>query len=108
MKKENKKNIHIGELVEKAFNKSELTKSQFAERIGVQNQNVNRMFKNEDWSVIKLIEAGEALGTDFSFLFGKKKVEKSKMILQIEIEDDKFNDVLKSIENKELYDILKK
>lgn len=102
--------IHIGKIVSKALSRSKLTKSEFAREIDVYSQNINRMLESEDWSAIKLIKAGEVLGVDFSFLFGKqhKKAEKSKMILQIEIEEDKFNDVLKNIENKDLYNILKK
>ena len=102
--------IHIGKVVEEAFNKSTMTKTALAEAIGVHNQNLNREFKKQDWSVIKLISAGRALGYDFSPLFsiGKKEVQQPKVILQIEVKEENINDVLKIIENKSLYNILKK
>ena len=104
--------IHIGKIVETAFNQSNMTKASFARALEVLPQNLNRELENEDWSVIKLIRAGQALKYDFSPLFkidGElKEPQKSKVLLQIEIEDNKINDVLKVIENKQLYNILKR
>lgn len=106
------KKIHIGELVESAFNKSNLIKSEFAEAIGVHAQNLNKLFKNEDWSVIKLIRAGRSLNYDFSPLFMleeiSREIQKPKVLLQIEVEEEKVNEVLKIIQDKDLYNILKR
>jgi hypothetical protein len=104
------KNIHIGKLVESAFNQSEISKSQLSKAIGIYKQNLKREFENSDWSVIKLINAGKILNHDFSYLFtleSEKESQKTKVILQIEVEDEKINDVLKVIANKNLYKILK-
>lgn len=102
--------LHIGNLVETAFNQSGKTKTEFANAIGVANQNINREFSKEDWSVIKLIRAGRFLNYDFSGLFeiNAKAKDKPKVLLQIEIEDDKVKDVLKVINNSTLYDIIEK
>ncbi|MFA6779488.1 MAG: hypothetical protein WCU80_06900 [Paludibacteraceae bacterium] len=104
------KDFHIGKIVETAFIQSGLTKTEFAKAIGIHNQNLNREFEKQDWSVLKLIDAGKALHFDFSYLFAeiKKKEQKTEVVLQIKIEDSKVNEVLKVIENKELYSILKK
>ena len=103
-----KKNFHIGSLVENAFRQSGKTKTELANAIGIANQNLNREFKNEDWSVIKLIKAGEFLNYDFSPLFSiAEKTNKPKVLLQIEIEEEKVNDVLKVINNNELYNLIK-
>ena len=56
-----KEKFHIGSIVQSAFNQSNLTKSDFARKIGINSQNLNRHFENEDWSVIKLIKAGKTL-----------------------------------------------
>ena len=102
--------IHIGSLVEKAFNQSKKTKTEFANAIGIANQNLNREFKKKDWSVIKLIRAGQFLNYDFSGLFviGEPVKAKPKVLLQIEIEDEKVNDVLKVVSNNDLYNIIKR
>jgi hypothetical protein len=102
--------LHIGQLVQNAFNQSTLTKVEFARKIGIEPQNVNRHFENEDWSVIKLINAGKALNYDFSYLFeleGLKKIEHPKIILQIEVKEDNMKEVAKLIMNKDLYQIIK-
>lgn len=104
--------IHIGKLVETAFNQSSMSKAAFSKSLEIQPQNLNREFENEDWSVIKLIRAGKALKYDFSPLFlidaPMKEVKIPKVLLQLEIEESKINEVLKYIEDKELYKILKR
>lgn len=104
------KKLHIGSLVESAFNQSNKTKTEFANAIGIANQNLNREFKKEDWSVIKLIKAGRFLNHDFSYLFtlGEPIKSKPKVLVQIEIEDKKVSDVLKIVnDNDLLYSIIK-
>lgn len=102
---------HIGRIVEEAFKHSRLSKSEFARKIDIPSQNVNRYFENEDWSVIKLIKAGKALNHDFSYLFkleNSNTIEPPKIFLQIEVLEDNMNEVSKLISNKELYQIIKK
>lgn len=105
------KKIHIGKMVEAAFNQSGMSKVNFARALGILPQNVNREFDNADWSVIKLIKAGRILNFDFSPLFkidGEiPKTQKQRVLLQIEIEDDKIDYVLKAIKDKQLYNILR-
>jgi hypothetical protein len=104
------KKLHIGHLVQHAFNQSDLTKAQFSRKIGIASQNLNREFENEDWYVIKLIKAGEALNHDFSYLFeleGLKKIEQPKIMLQIEVNEDNMKEVANLIVKKELYQIVK-
>ena len=104
------KKIHIGSIIETAFNKSDLTKSEFARKIGINSQNVNRLFENDDCSIIKLINIGKVLNYDFSYLFGidgAKAIEPPKILLQIEVNEDNMKEVSKLIINKELYQIVK-
>ena len=103
----NNKKIHIGEIVEKAFNQSGKSKKEFAVAIGIHNQNVNREFKNPDWSAIKLIDAGKFLEHDFGYLFSLGSTP-PKMILQIEVTKEKITNVLKAIENQELFEVFSK
>ena len=102
--------IHIGKIVEKAFNQSGLTKKELANAIGINDQNMKRHFESSDWSAIKLIKAGKKLNCDFGYLFQistHSKKNPPKVVLQIEIEEDKIKDVLTIVENKDLYEILK-
>ena len=105
----NTKKIHIGSIVEHAFNQSGLSKSEFARAIGIKNQNLNRYFANSDWSVIKLIESGKVLNHSFAYLFelaGLSKIESPKIMLQIEVKEDNMKEVAKLIVNKDLYQII--
>ena len=102
--------LHIGKLVESAFNQSDLSKAEFARKIGIVSQNLNREFENEDWRVSKLISAGKALDYDFSYLFqieDSKQMEQPKISLQIEVKEDNMQAIARLITNKELYQLVK-
>ncbi|MDR0874186.1 MAG: hypothetical protein LBN27_12100 [Prevotellaceae bacterium] len=103
------KKLHIGQIVKNAFEQSRMTKADFARAIGSYSQNLEREFGNEDWYVLKLIKAGKALNYDFSNLLAlsAKDPQKTEVMLQIKVGDDKMNDVLKFIEEKKLYEILR-
>ncbi len=94
-----KDKIHIGEIVERAFYQSGMSKAEFARAIGSHNQNLNREFGNSDWSVLKLIAAGVALNFDFSYLFavGDNAMQKPRVVLQLEVDDDKVTEVLRLV-----------
>ena len=105
-----KEKLHIGQIVQHAFNQGSLTKVEFGRKTGIEPQNINRYFKKEDWPVIKLINAGKALNHDFSYLFeleGGRTIDQPKIILQIEVKEDNMNEVAKLIVNKDLYEIVK-
>lgn len=100
--------FHIGKIVSQVIaNKGGVNKSEFARYIGVNVQNINRMLDSKDWHVIKLIKAGEFLNYDFSYLFKKSEESKTEVVLQIKIEENKIEDVLKYINDKNLIKILK-
>ena len=102
--------LHIGKLVESAFNQSDLSKVEFARKIGIVSQNLNREFENEDWRVSKLISASKALDCDFSYLFkieDSKQVEQPKILLQIEVKEDNMQAIARLITDKDLYRLVK-
>jgi hypothetical protein len=103
--------IHIGQIVEHVFYQSNKSKTEFAEDLGIPNQNVNRYFQKSDWSVIKLIMAGRSLNHDFGYLLSLREKEystKPKMFIQIEVEDTKIEQFIKLLDSKEIYSIIKK
>ena len=102
--------LHIGKIVETAFNQSGITKTKFAEAIGVHLQNLNREFANSDWSVIKLRRAGEVLNYDFSWILTDKDAgrPKAKIKLEIELEEDMLEVVLNQLENKTIKNLIQK
>ncbi|MBR6265823.1 MAG: hypothetical protein IKR66_04450 [Bacteroidales bacterium] len=102
------KEFHIGKIVSKVIeSKGGINKSEFARYIGVDVQNINRMLENKDWHVLKLIKAGEYLDYDFSYLFKKSEETKTEVILQIKLDENKIEDVLKYIHDEKLIKILK-
>lgn len=104
------KKIHIGRIVEEACNKSNYTKVQIAKQMGLSKQRLNTRFKKDDWSVKELFTVSKILGQDFIALFTQPKEkaqQRTKVVLQIEVEDDKTNEVLDYIQDKGLNSILK-
>ena len=103
--------IHIGQIVENVFYQSNKSKTEFAQDLGIPNQNLNRYFQKSDWSVIKLIMAGRSLNHDFGYLLSPSNKEcdsKPKMFIQIEVEDSKIDQFIKMLDSNEIYSIIKK
>ena len=103
--------IHIGQIVETVFYQSNKSKTEFAKDLEMANQNLNRYFKNPDWSVIKLIMAGKSLNYDFGYLFSiheREVTSKPKMFIQIEVDDSKVEKIMNILDEKEIYSIVKK
>ena len=107
---ENEK-LHIGRIVESAFKKSNLTKSEFARRLGVYPQNLQRMFEKDDWLVSNLIKAGDVLNVDFSFIMkpsgGLGESEDAReVLLQIKLSQSEAERVFASLDDKTIGDIV--
>lgn len=60
-----KANIHIGQEIEARVNELRLSKTEFGKRIGVPQQNINRIFEKASIDTEKLIAICNAL--DFNF-----------------------------------------
>jgi len=103
--------IHIGHIVENVFYQSNKSKAEFAKDLEIPNQNVNRYFQKSDWSVIKLIMAGKSLNHDFGYLLSpfekKENTKKPKMVIQIEVDDSKIEQIIKVLDSNEVYSIIK-
>ena len=63
------KNINIGLCIEQKLNELGINKSEFGRRIGVANQNVNRILEKKSIDTDKLIEISNALGYNFFLEF---------------------------------------
>lgn len=56
---------HVGLLIEQRINELRLTKSEFGRKIGIQQQNVNRLLSRESIDTDKLVDICEALDYNF-------------------------------------------
>ena len=104
------KKIHIGKQIEEACNQSNYSKTEIGKRMGLSKQRLNNRFKKDDWSVKELFTISQILNRDFVALFTQPKepaAQKTKVVLQIEVEGDKTNEVLDYIKDKGLCSILK-
>lgn len=63
------KSINIGLSIEQKLNELRINKSEFGRRIGVANQNVNRILERKSIDTDKLIEISNALGYNFFLEF---------------------------------------
>ena len=59
------KNVNIGLIIEQKLNELGINKSEFGRRIGIANQNVNRILEKKSIDTDKLIEISNALGYNF-------------------------------------------
>lgn len=104
------KKIHIGKIVEEACNQSNYTKTYIGHEMGLSKQRLNNRFKKDDWSVKELFTISKILGYDFVAQFTQPKdpqPQRTKVVLQVEVEEDKTNEVLDYIRDKGLSGLLK-
>lgn len=59
------KSVNIGLIIEQKLNELGINKSEFGRRIGIANQNVNRILERKSIDTDKLIEISNALGYNF-------------------------------------------
>lgn len=58
-------NVNIGLLIEQKINELGINKSELARRIGMANQNINRIFERKSIDTDKLVAISNALGYNF-------------------------------------------
>jgi len=103
------KKINVGRMVYEAINESEYSFSKVAKEMGISRQKLNGWLKKDDWLVKDLFTISKVIGTDLvkNFCLPKANEQEKKVFIQIEIEKNKVDDVLKIINNNQLYNILK-
>lgn len=105
----NAKEIHVGQLLKEACNQSNYTNVEIAEKAGISKQTLNGWFKKDDLKVKDLFTLSAVLGRDLVALFTQptEDEQRTRVVLQIEIEKSKSDEVLRYIKDKNLYEILK-
>ena len=105
----NTKEIHVGKLLRDACNQSSYSNVEIAEKAGISKQTLNGWFKRDDLKVKDLFTISQVLGRDLVALFTQPTEEdqRTKVVLQIEIDKNKSDEVLQYIKDKKLYEILK-
>lgn len=63
------KNVHIGEEIKKRLDEKKMSKSEFARRIGAQQQHINRVFERDTIETKRLEAICEALDFNFFSLY---------------------------------------
>ena len=63
------KSVNIGEEIKKIFDKSKMTQKEFGKLLGMQQQNVSRIFNKKSIETSKLIKISNALGFNFFTLY---------------------------------------
>ena len=104
------KKIHVGNFVRETVNQSGYSFSEVARKIGISRQTLNNWLGKDDILVKDLFTISQAINIDIvkKFCLPCETEQETKVILQIEVEKDKINEVLKVIKDKQLYNILKK
>lgn len=105
----NTKDIHVGQLLKEACNQSNYKYAEIAEMAGISRQTLNGWFKKPDLYVKDLFTISKVLGRDLVAMFTQptEEEQRTKVVLQIEIEKSKSDEVLQYIKDKNLYEILK-
>lgn len=86
------KSINIGLAIEQRINELGITKSEFGRRIGIPNQNVNRVLSKSSIDSDKLVEVCNALDYDFFKLFSSSIGNTKTSLLNIEKIKSMLND----------------
>ena len=104
------KKIHVGELVHSAINESNYSFTDVARKMGISRQKLNGWCNKDDLSVKDLFTISTVINKDLVKLFclPKDDEQEKKIFIQIELEKNKVDDVLKLINDNQLYNILKK
>lgn len=105
----NAKEIHVGKLLKEACSQSNYNYAEIAELAGISRQTLNGWFKKPDLYVKDLFTISQVLGRDLVALFTQptEEEQRTKVVLQIEIDKSKSDEVLQYIKDKNLYEILK-
>lgn len=77
------KTINVGLAIEQRINELGITKSEFGRRIGIPNQNVNRILSKSSIDSDKLVEICNALDYDFFKLFSSSVEETKTSLLNV-------------------------
>lgn len=77
------RSINVGLAIEQRINELGITKSEFGRRIGIPNQNVNRVLSRSSIDSDKLVEICNALDYDFFKLFSSSVEETKTSLLNI-------------------------
>ena len=102
--------IHIGNYIKSIVRENGSTLSDLARKLNISRQKLNAWLKKDDMSVKDLFTISKVSGYDFVKIFCQpaENEQETKVILQIEVEKSKTEEVLKLIKDKQLYRILKK
>ena len=109
--------INIGKYIKDTVNNSGYSFAEVARKIGISRQKLKGWFQKDDMYVKDICTISEAINIDLLKPFclsrkennqqAKENSQPTKVVLHIEVSKEKMNDVLKVIEDKNLYDILK-
>jgi len=105
----NKKEIHLGQTIHEACKRSNYSQVEIAQMMGISKQRLQGKFLQDDWGVKELFTISQILGQDFVAPFTQPKDEesqKTKVVLHIEIDQSKSDEVLRYIKDQKLYEIL--
>jgi len=103
------KELHVGQLIRATLNEQNIKLLDVAKKIGISKQTFNGWLKKDDISVKDLFTISEAINYDLvkRFCLPNENEQETKVVLHIEVEKNKVNDVLKIVQDKQLYNILK-
>jgi len=103
------KELNVGQLIKTTIKEQNLKLLEVANKIGISKQTFNGWLKKDDISVKDLFTISEAINYDLvkRFCLPNQSEQETKVVLHIEVEKNKVNDVLKIVQDKQLYNILK-
>ena len=85
------KYVHVGEAIDRRRNELGLSKSEFARRIGVPQQHVNRILERETMETKRLVRVCEVLDFNFFSLFCPVQHQISAYLAAVALEGNAHN-----------------
>lgn len=108
-----KKDVHIGEYIKNTLNQMNISQASVAEKLGISKQTFSYWLQTDDIYVKNICMISEIIGKDLLIPFlldlgnDNSNDDEPKVIIQIELDPRKNNDVLQHIKDQKLYHLLK-
>ena len=102
--------IHIGELIKSIVREKNIRDVDFAEKLGQSRQNVYDLYKRTDIGVKQLLTIGKTLDYDFfrHFTQWNKKSQETEVSIQLKVNSDNIDDLLKWVSENGNINVSKK
>ena len=96
--------LQLGDWICKVAVQQNVTVAELARKLGMSRQNLTSKLKNDSWDVKELFAVSQELNYNFfsPFVTADEKPQAKKFVLQLEVDENKIQEILRIICNSNL------